>query len=306
MALTFDDAPIALPAGAWAGAKRRWLRRDGRPVLAFTPGARRPYVYPLYTPSGYAVTSEAPADHPHHQSVWIAADHVHAQVPASEGRSEAYTYNFYLDETFQGRAAGRLRETALDCACRGDDAFVAQSVDWRGPPEWAAPDGRTILRETRRHAVRVVPRATLVVVRSTLGAAQWTVCIGPTRHAYANLRVAESMQALHGGRITDETGASVAGTQTPRAAWIDYAGPVGGGRVAGVALVPLTEVPEPWWFVADWGVVTWNPLRSAPCTVAPGAPLDLAFAVVAHDGAADAAAMATWIAACRDLLEALR
>ena len=64
----------------------------------------RPYLFPLYTPAGFAVTSESPADHPHHNSFWIASDHLHCWMPAADGRREEYTYNFYLDETFQGRA----------------------------------------------------------------------------------------------------------------------------------------------------------------------------------------------------------
>ncbi|GIK87865.1 MAG: PmoA family protein [Burkholderiales bacterium] len=307
MPLTFDDRAIALPAGAWAGAERGWVRRDGRPLLAFTPGALRPYIFPLYTPAGFAVTSEAPADHPHHQSLWIAADHVHALVPASEGRVEEYTYNFYLDTTFQGRAPGRLVGTSLAWRAAGErDALVEQSIDWRGPVEWAAPQGRVILSEVRRHAIRALARATLVVVRSRLAAAAWPVRIGPTRHAWFNVRVAESMQALHGGTIRREDGTDVGRDQTPQARWIDYAGPVGGGHVAGIAVLPLSAHPDTWWFVADWGVVTWNPWRRSAQDLAPAQALEIAVAVVAHDGEARPDDLASWHRECIEMESALR
>src|SRR5438552_2940223 len=108
-----DDA-IALPKGAWARTHRRTLRKNERPVLAFTQGRCRSYIYPLFTPAGYSVTSECPADHPHHNSFWIAADHVHCRMPVAAGRYEEYTYNFYLDDTFQGRAPGQIVEIGLN------------------------------------------------------------------------------------------------------------------------------------------------------------------------------------------------
>lgn len=284
MALTLDAAAIQLPPGAWARTHRRYLKQDGRPLLALTSGDHRPYVYPLLTPSGIAVTSEAPADHPHHHSLWIGADHVHAQVPASEGRVEEYTYNFYLDEVFQGRAPGRIVETAVDFRSSGDVAQVVQSLQWRGPAEWAAPEGRHVLAEERRLTVAVASDAVALHIHSRLAPVQWPVRLGPTRHAYFNVRVTETMQALFGGRMLDETGAPIGETQTPSARWIDYVGPVGGGREVGVALMPLDDHDDGWWFVSDWGVVTWGPFRRHARTIAEDATLELACCVIAHDG----------------------
>jgi hypothetical protein len=85
---TLEDDALDLPPGAIARTERKILRRDGRPVLGLTQGRMRPYVYPLFTPKGFAVTSESPADHPHHNSLWIASDHVHALVPVGAGKHE--------------------------------------------------------------------------------------------------------------------------------------------------------------------------------------------------------------------------
>jgi hypothetical protein len=56
------DDPIALPKGAWAATERRSLRRDGRSVFSITQGQHRAYLFPVYAPAGFAVTSECPAD----------------------------------------------------------------------------------------------------------------------------------------------------------------------------------------------------------------------------------------------------
>jgi hypothetical protein len=285
MIATFDAGAVALPQGAWARTHRRWLRIDGRLVLGLTQGDFRSYVFPLFTPAGCLVTSEAPADHPHHQSVWIGADHVHALVPASEGQVEEYTYNFYINDVFQGRAPGRIVERS--CAFEsgsGGRSVIRQQLDWQGPAEWAAPEGRQILREERVLLVEQTADATLLRLRSTLRPGAWPVRLGPTRHAFFNARVAESMPVQAGGRALDERGLSIGNTQTPAAAWIDYVGPVGHDREAGLALLPLTDQESGWWFVADWGVMTWGPFRRRPRALDAGGAVVQEACVIAHDG----------------------
>ena len=188
----FADDPIVLPKGAWASTERRMLRIDGKPLLALTQGGKRAYVFPLYTPSGFAVTSEAPADHPHHNSFWIASDHVHCMMPAADERFEEYTYNFYVNDTFQGRAPGRIVMTGATGGPTGDDSYrLVQSLEWRGPVEWAAPDGRIAATETRTLDIDATPEHYVIDVTSRLAAAEWDLHIGPTRHSYFNVRVAE-------------------------------------------------------------------------------------------------------------------
>ena len=58
----FESDAIALPKGAWAKTHRHRLRWRDRTVLALTQGDFRAYAYPLCTPAGFCVTSEAPAD----------------------------------------------------------------------------------------------------------------------------------------------------------------------------------------------------------------------------------------------------
>ena len=100
------------------------------------------------TPDVNVLVAASRADHPHHASLWIGADHVHALTPTAPGAVEEHTYNFYTDETFQGRAPGRLIERNCDGAPDGDTAFVIdQAIDWQGPEEWAAAAGRLVARE---------------------------------------------------------------------------------------------------------------------------------------------------------------
>jgi hypothetical protein len=294
------DDSIALPKGAWARTHRRTLRIGDKPALAFTQGRQRSYIYPLFSPAGFPVTTECPADHPHHNSFWIAADHVHCRMPVARGGTEDYTYNFYVDETFQGRAPGQIIETDIQAKVVADNAVrVTQSLEWRGPIEWAAPAGRIAARETRTTVITCISDAYVLDVESRLKSDQWDFTLGPTRHAYFNVRVADSMIVQFGGVVQDDAGRAggeaITGTKSR---WVDFSGPVGGGRTAGLAVFPDPRDHEDLsWFVADWGVVTVGPFRIKGRLVTKDQELVARYRVIAHDGSAEDAKIATLFAA---------
>ncbi len=301
---TFSDDELHLPKGAWARATRQVLRRGGQPVLGLTQGRQRSYVYPLYTPAGFAVTSESPADHPHHNSFWIAADHVHARMPVDGGKYEEYTYNFYVDETFQGRAPGRLIAIDARFEPQGADACtIVQTIEWRGPVEWAAPQGRLIGLETRRLALSAGDGHYVIDVDSNLTGGDFDFSLGPTRHAYFNMRVADSMTALNGGSIIDSRGHAGGEAITGVGAqWVRYEGPVGGGNVAGIAVFPHPDDhADLSWFVTDWGVVTVGPFRLTGALVTRGDALRSRYRVLVYDGSQSGASIgALFRAYCGD------
>jgi hypothetical protein len=252
-------------------------------------------VYPLFTPAGFPVTTECPADHPHHNSFWIAADHVHCRMPVAAGGHEDYTYNFYLDETFQGRAPGQILETDLQAEIAGSDSLrIAQSLEWRGPIEWAAPSGRLAARETRTLLIGFRPNMHVVDVESRLASADWDFTLGPTRHAYFNVRVADTMIVAFGGVVKDDAGRTGGEAITgSRSRWVDFSGPVGGGETAGLAVFPDPRDHEDLsWFVADWGVVTVGPFRLKGRLVSRGQELVARYRVIVHDGSAEDADVA--------------
>lgn len=296
---SFAPESVALPAGAFAGTRRRMLRLDGRAVLGVTAGVFRPYLYPVYTPAGIAVTSEGPADHPHHHSIWAGADHLHLKMPAFGGRDEIYAYNCYVNDIFQGRAPGRVIETGLAGRADGGAYLVEQEIEWRGPIEWGAPQGRLLLREQRQTRVRVGDDCTTIDMTCVITAAEYDIAVGPSRHAWFNFRVAPSMCVDEGGALLDHKGhAGPAGGIDAHAQWVACCGPVGGGRTAGMALAPgLAPGETPWWwFVSDWGVVTASPCRDDAIELTRGASTGLAARFVVFDDAADTARIAGMLA----------
>ena len=115
-----------------------------------------------------------------------------------------------------------------------------------------------------------------------------------TRHAYFNVRAADSMIVALGGVVRDDKdrrgGEAVSGTD---ALWVDFSGPVGGGHTAGIAVFPdPRDHAQISWFVADWGVVTVGPFRLKGVLVNRGEELLARYRVLVHDGDADAAGVA--------------
>jgi hypothetical protein len=285
MGFALRSEDIDLPLGASAASTRMLVMWNDRPVFGLTQGAFRNYLFPVYSPAGFALTSESPSDHPHHHSIWVGADHVNLHVPA-EHRTEVYSYNFYVNDVFQGRAPGRIVQTQLQAQEDGDAMLLTQRLQWLGPREWGAPEGRHVLDETRLTRVRHMAdcRAFQLTIRSELSAVGHPVSIGPTRHAWFNARIGPGMAPLHGGQIRS------APASAPQAApaWQVSTGAVGGGHVAGVALSACMGTGRPDWYVSPWGVMTANPCLHQALRVEPGGqPLNLSCRMLAFDGTLD-------------------
>jgi hypothetical protein len=285
MGFALRSEDIDLPLGASAASTRMLVMWNDRPVFGLTQGAFRTYLFPVYSPAGFVLTSESPSDHPHHHSIWVGADHVNLHVPA-EHRTEVYSYNFYVNDVFQGRAPGRIVQTQLQAQEDGDAMLLTQRLQWLGPREWGAPEGRHVLDETRLTRVRHMAdcRAFLLTIRSELSAVGHPVSIGPTRHAWFNARIGPGMAPLHGGQIRS------AAASAPQAApaWQVSTGAVGGGHVAGVALSACMGTGRPDWYVSPWGVMTANPCLHQALRVEPGGqPLNLSCRMLAFDGTLD-------------------
>ncbi len=282
-ALTPVDIP--LPRGAFAGGGRDILRHGNTPLCAFTRGKLRPCLHPVWTPAGHVVTAEQPADHPHHRGIWCASDHVGLLMQGPDG-IERYDYGFYVDEVFQGRAPGHIRQSDINLVAESDDcALVAQSLEWIGPTEWGASGGRHVLAEQRWTAVSLTKTALILDITSEVSpASDIPVVLGPTRHAWFNARLADGIALSLTAVPRDDQGRRGAAMIPARdTAWVDYSGPVGGGE-AGITVMPI-DPEDSAWFVADWGVITVGHIRDQAQTLQPGERARFSCRIVAHDGA---------------------
>ena len=291
---TVEDDRIDLPRGATARARRVKVGWRGRQILGLSQGDFRNYIYPVFTPSGVQVTSESPIDHPHHQSVTIGADHFNCYLPYSSDKVEEANYSFYVNYVFQGRAPGRIVSRSVDGAeIASDHLRLTQELDWQGPEEWGAPDRRTVARETRTIDVRPGDDANVIDIRTRLSPTQWTLRIGPTRHAFFTVRLADGLRVVDGGSVVDSEGRSgrdaISGE---RAAWVDACGPAYKGRRAGIAVFPHASTSGSPWGVADYGTITVNPLLESSWELGPGDTAEAGVSIVVHDGSTEEAGIA--------------
>ncbi len=281
---------VELPRGAWTGARRVGVHWRGRRLFSISQGPCRSYLFPVFTPRGFAVTSESPADHPHHNSIWIASDRVRCRFPFGKSKTEEGTYGFYVNNTFQGRAAGRIRGTVLEHEQLGPEHLrLTQSLVWRGPCEWGAPEGRILIEETRTMDVRPGEQANLLDIRSRLRATEWELELGPTRHAFFGVRMTEALTAAHGAILRDPEHQGVEAINGQTSDWLDCSGTLGSGVRAGVAMFPDASTKGHPWHATGWGVLNLNPLASRAYSLTPGGHLEFALRIVVHDGDADEA-----------------
>lgn len=286
---TLTPVDIPLPRGAFAGGGRDILRHGDAPLCAFTRGSFRPCLHPVWTPAGHVVTAEQPADHPHHRGVWCASDHVGLLMRGPDG-IERYEYNFYVDDVFQGRAPGRIRQSGLRLVAQTDlVALVEQRLDWIGPAEWGTKDGRHVMSERRWTALTLLENALILDITSEVTPANdIPVSLGPTRHAWFNARLTDGIAlAPNSAPINDKGQRGAVAIPSRKTAWVDYSGPVGGGADAGITVIP-TAPHGPAWFVADWGVITVGTIRDQAQQIEPGQSARFSCRFVAHDGPAPA------------------
>ena len=277
---------VDLPSGATAGARRTWIKRDGQPIAALSQNVYRAYIYPLFTPSGVSVTAESPIDHPHHNSVTIGADHFDCLFVYDGHRTERGTYNFYVNETFQGRATGRIASVSVDSEEVSDDTLrIVQRLEWQGPVEWGAPERRVLAKETRTIDIGTTKSSNILNIRSRLEPTDWDIVIGPTRHAYFTVRMADGLRVVDGGKIVDAEGNNlVQKINESAAAWVAMSATGPHGREVGVTVLRHPSNLPTGWYAHEWGTVALNPFLHEEQSIRQGEALELGVTVVVHDG----------------------
>ena len=261
---------------------RRKVSWNERFITAFNQGQTRNYLYPVYTPAGQAVTDETPCDHPHHRSIWIAAEMVNG-------------YNFYVESTYAGRVPGSIRETNSAYEEMEDDWLrMTQSLEWRGQPDWSHQNGRLLLTETRTTDIQPGEVSNLITIRSQLvpgedarvgDTASDTVTIGPTKHSYYGVRLADPLHVTQGGTMKDSEGrTNEAEIFDQPADWIDAHGRLAFGKVAGIGVIPDASFDGVPWMVRDYGSIMISTMRTQAVDVTSESPLDQTVRFVIHDG----------------------
>lgn len=282
---------LSLPKAATPRARRVQVRWRDKGILDLTQGLFRCYLFPVYSPQGVPLTAESPVDHPHHNSITVGADVFFAKLPplspSTSALQEEATYNLYVNQVFQGRAPGRTWAVGIDAEEVAEDHLrIVQQVQWQGPEEWGAAEGRRVLAEEKRTIdIRPGETANVIDIRSQLRPTEWDITIGPTRHSYFTIRLADGLRVADGGVLLDSQGRLGGEAITgQKADWVDMSGPCAHGRKAGIAVIPHPSTADLAWIAFDWGTITVNPFLRTKGVLNQVDILDLGIRILAHDG----------------------
>lgn len=253
----------------------------------------KPYIYPLLSPSGLAVTRNfpmkevagEPTDHPHQKSMWIGFGDING-----------------VDFWTEGEKSGKIVQTSIKF--NPITAGPYWSIHTRN--DWLSPDGKKLLEDDRRVVFYSCTSGTVIMTKITLRASVKDITLGDTKEGFFGIRLAPSMTLQDGkgkGHILNSEGAKDNEAWGKRAKWVDYTGEVNGKTVGVTVFDSHYNLGYPtYWHARDYGLLAANPFgardftgdkkNASPVTI----PLTIPFAgsktftyvTLIHDGQVDA------------------
>jgi hypothetical protein len=259
----------SLPQGLLAFNEDR-----GAPVAGIGHHHYRPWLFPLYTPSGQQVLQEFAFDHPFHNGCFMGWSPV---------RVNGSDHNFWATPPQRTQPdpmmehLGRQRQEGVMRLAREGAAIVAtMSVAWE------AQDGTPVMAEERRFTVRADAAFHQVSVESRLQALDSEIVLPVTKFAGLGVRLDVRLTQLAGAVFSGDSGHGEADQLHGRASsFIDIEGKHGSHRF-GLRLSSRRSLK---WFVRGYGLVLLNPVTEAPTCLKAGEVLVQDITLTAYDGA---------------------
>lgn len=255
------------------------LRIEGREVACWnaSPSAPRPFLYPVFGPSGACLTRmghPGAPNHDHHRSIWFA-------------HNKLLGIDFWSEET-----AARIRQTGWLVLEDGPRAVMAVTLGWfDGHDPQPLLEQETILvlqpLADREYLLdwqlRFIPRSAQLEFQQT-------------NFGFLAVRVAKSISAVFGGgQLTDSEGRTGEKAIFAQAAkWVDYSGPVvtPDQRVVIEGITYFDHPGNPTypshWHVRDDGWMGCAPCLKQGIVIEKEQPLELRYAMHIHSGPAAA------------------
>jgi len=253
--------------------------------------ANKPYVFPIYGPTGKAMTRSYPMqdvpaegkeqrDHPHHRGLtfghesaglgeWKTPEKMSGTGDEKiSGGGDTWAERKTYEEQAQNpknalRAKQHLAYIATivhreftETKAEADKAVVVEQC------EYLDPTGKPFLTEARRLTFRATSDQRLIDVDQDFTASAGDVRFEDRKDAGLSIRVPSSMavDSKQGGVIVNSEGITNAEAWSKPAKWCDYNGPVDGEHV-GIAILnhPSSYRFPTRWHVRTYGLFTANP-----------------------------------------------
>jgi hypothetical protein len=244
--------------------------RAGKDLVAryhTSPGAAKPYFWPVHGPGGVPVTRAWPmekarpgesTDHPHQKSAWFCHGDVIPEGIEVRDKVKGVKGVDFWSET---RGHGRIVCTKVGAPERPDRNHARITTH----NEWRTAGGVKVLDETRTLHLYDFGDTRLLVLDMDLQAGAAPVTFGDTKEGSLGVRVHDSLREQKGeGKIENAEGKTGEKACWGRvSAWCDYSGPVG-GRTVGLAVLDDPANPHPaCWHCRGYGLMAANPFGRA-------------------------------------------
>jgi hypothetical protein len=227
---------------------------DHRPFSALHYGkeAHKPFLHPILTPSGKAITRGFPVDpqpgdptdHPHQRGLWVGAEKLSGM-------------DFWEnDPTYTRPNMGHIVWQDLTAAINGDKKGTLSFV-----ANWVSEKGSLVLVERRKMVFYSEPSdCRMFDVELELEARQ-RVVFEDHDDALMGMRLNPAFDQKRGGRLVNaEGGVNEEGVRGKRSPWIDWTTDLGGEKI-GVAIFdhPSNYNYPTRWHVRSFGFLDANP-----------------------------------------------
>ncbi len=276
------------------------IRYQEKPFTTYvTQGAPKPYLFPVYGPTGKMMTRRFPMeivqgetiDHPHHRSIWFT----HGDVNGVD---------FWTEGAGKGKVVHREVVSA-------ESGLVLSRLIVRN--EWLAPNNKKLLNETTEMVFYATPEARWMDYQVTLTASDEEVRLGDTKEGTFGIRVACPMEVTRkqGGQIVNSAGQRDRDAWGKRAEWCDYTGIIE-EETLGIAIFdhPQNLRHPTYWHVRDYGLFAVNPFGihdfvpgtskgTGDHVIPKGGSLTLRYRVYFHKGRTEEAKVAQHYSAYR-------
>jgi hypothetical protein len=226
---------------------------DGAPFTDVYTGAAypKPFLWPLRSANGVIATRGFPMqtiqgeshDHPHQRGLFI-------------GYGDINGVNFWANETSNsGNNKGRIIIRNIEKLKNGKKSGMM-----RARFEWHDPGGANLMNEDRtmifynQAGLRIIDFDITFTAKVDL---QWA----DTKEGFFAIRLADSIDEDHGGKMTNAEGAqSEKNVWGKRSRWVDYTGQVN-GQTVGIAIFPAPSNLRypPRWHSRAYGLFAVNP-----------------------------------------------
>ncbi len=224
------------------------VNAGGKPFAVFHYGtdANKPYMAPIWSPSGKIVTRGFPMqnipgesrDHLHHRGLWFSYDAVNG-VKFWEN-----------DPSYTKPHIGKI--VVRNAALKGD--VLTATMDWNDP------SGKTLLVENRKTTFHSDPKVRTIDFEITLTAAT-DVTFGDTKEGAFAIRLNDAFTEKRGGKMVNAEGLTgMANVWGKRSNWVDYTAVLDGERL-GVAMFDHPKNPRhpTYWHARDYGLFALDP-----------------------------------------------